>query len=94
MTLLATLRGKEGWPRSRRLPEKAIAATDSFRWVIRPEGDMFDGEIYPYGSALDGPNPELMRCGWAFVVLCPETGEVIASAMGTPPPLDNRHWWS
>ena len=27
-----------------------------------------------------------MRCGWAFVVICPETGEVIASAMGVPPP--------
>ena len=26
-----------------------------------------------------------MRCGWAFVVICFETGEVIASAMGVPP---------
>ena len=47
---------------------------------------MFAGETYPDGSALDGPNPELMRCGWAFVVICFETGEVIASAMGAPPP--------
>ena len=47
---------------------------------------MFDGEIYPDGSALDGPNPELMRCGWAFVVISSETGEVAASAMGAPPP--------
>ena len=67
-------------------PKTAIAITDSFRWVIRPEGDMFDGEIYPDGSALDGPNPELMRCGWAFVVISFETVEVVASAMGVPPP--------
>ena len=47
---------------------------------------MFAGEIYLDGSALDGPNPELMRCGWAFVVICFETGEVTASALGAPPP--------
>lgn len=67
-------------------PRKAIVASDSFRWIIRPEGDMFHNKIYPDGSALDGPNPELMRCGWAFVFICPETGELIASAMGVPPP--------
>ena len=38
-------------------PKTAIAGTDSFRWVVRPEGEMFAGEIYPDGSALDGPNP-------------------------------------
>ena len=43
---------------------------------------MFAGEIYPDGSALYGPNLELMRCGWVFVVTCFETGEAIASAMG------------
>lgn len=47
---------------------------------------MFDGEIYLDGSVLDGPKLELMRCGWAFVVLCTETGEVIASAVGVLPP--------
>ena len=67
-------------------PKTANAAIDSFRWIVRPEGSMLAGEIYPDGSALDGPNPELMRCGWAFVVICFETGEVIASAMGVPPP--------
>ena len=67
-------------------PKTAIAATDSFRWVVRPAGDMFAGEIYPDGLALDGPNAELMRFGWAFVVPCFETGEVRASAMGAPPP--------
>ena len=27
-----------------------------------------------------------MRCGWAFVVICFDTGNVVASAMGVPPP--------
>ena len=67
-------------------PENGGGPTDSFRWVVRPEGDMFAGEIYPDGSALDGPNPELMRCGWSFVVLCPSSGKAVASAMGVPPP--------
>jgi len=66
-------------------PRTKVAATASFRWIVRPEGDMFHGEIYPDGSALDGPNPELMRCGWAFVVISFETGEVVASACGVPP---------
>ena len=63
-----------------------IAKFDSFRWVVRPEGDMFVGEIYPGGSALDGPNPELMRCGWSFVVTCLTTGKAIAFALGVRPP--------
>lgn len=67
-------------------PRTAIAATESFRWIVRPQGDMFEGEIHIDGSALDGPTPELMRCGWAFVVISLETGEVVASAMGAPPP--------
>ena len=47
---------------------------------------MLNGEIYPDGSALDGPSLELMRCGGAFVVISFDTGEVIAAAMGAPPP--------
>lgn len=47
---------------------------------------MFSGEIYPDGSALDGPSPELMRCGSAFVVRWSATGKIIASAMRAPPP--------
>ena len=74
-------------------PRTAIAATDSFKWVVRPEGDMFDGEIYPDGSALDGPSLELLRCGWAFVVISFDTGEVVAAAMGVPPPWIHGHRW-
>ena len=66
-------------------PRTAIAATDSSRWFVIPEGDMLAREIDLDGSALDSPNPELMRCGWAFVVICFEIGQVIASAMGVPP---------
>ena len=51
---------------------------------------MFEGDIYPDGSALDGPTAELIRCGWPFVVLCQKTGKVIASAFGVPP-MDNLH---
>ena len=76
---------ERGLPPKPSPPTTAIAATDSFRWVVRPEGDMFSGEIYPDGSAVDRPNLELMRCGWAFVVTCFATGKVIASAMGVPP---------
>ena len=65
-------------------PKTAAAAAESFRWVVRPEGDLFHGDVYPDGSALDGPNPELMRCGWSFVVLCPSSGKTVASAMGVP----------
>lgn len=71
------------------MPKTTIAKSDSFRWVIRPEGDMSAGEIYPDGSALDGPNPELLRCGWSFVVTCLATGKVIASAMGVSPAVDH-----
>ena len=34
---------------------------------------------------LDGPTPELARCGWAFAVLN-DLGEVVAAAYGVPPP--------
>lgn len=67
-------------------PRTQIAKSESFKWVARPEGDMFAGEIYPDGSGFDGPNPELMRCGWSFAVKCFATGEAIASAMGVPRP--------
>ena len=59
---------------------------ESFKWKVPPEGEMFRGNIYPDGSALDGPATELMRCGRSFVVLCLETGKVIAAAFGVPPP--------
>ena len=65
---------------------RQAAQVESFKWKIRPEGEMFEGDIYPDGSALDGPTVELMWCGWSFVVLCQQTGEIIASAFGVPPP--------
>ena len=78
--------GERGLMLKPSLPKTSIANTDSFRWIVRPEGDMPAGEIYPDGLALDGPNPKLMRCGWSFVVTCFETWTVVASAMGAPPP--------
>ena len=50
-------------------PMRQAAQVESFKWKIRPDGDMFEGDIYPDGSVLDGPTVELMRCGWSFVVL-------------------------
>ena len=67
------------------MAQKPGVGAASFSWVVRPECDMFAGGIFLDGSALDGPNLELMRCGWAFVVICFEIGQVIASAMGVPP---------
>ena len=61
------------------------AQKESFKWTVKPEGGVIEGTVYTDGSALDGPNPNLVRCGWAFVVLDDE-GNVTASASGVPPP--------
>lgn len=74
--------GKGNDPR----PSLPRTKEESFKWKARPEGDMFEGGINPDGSALDGPAAELIRCGWSFVVLCQNTGTVIASAFALPPP--------
>ena len=66
-------------------PKTVVAKSETFKLVVRLGGDMFAGEIYPDGSALDGPAPDLMRCGRAFVVTNRE-GVVIAAAAGVLPP--------
>ena len=64
---------------------KKVAEQESFRWVIKPKDGCLEGTAYSDGSLLDGPTPELARCGWAFVVLNDE-GRIVASAYGVPPP--------
>ena len=58
---------------------------ETFNWHVRPKGGIVSGAVYPDGSARDGPTPELMRLGWAFVVLSSEGG-IEAAAYGVPPP--------
>ena len=43
------------------------------------------GTVYPDGSARDGPIPELVRLGWAVVVL-DDRCNILAAAFGVPPP--------
>ena len=74
------------------------AQEESFRWRVRPEGEMFEGDIHHNVSALDGPSAELMRCGWSCVVLDQVSGKVVASTSGVPPPwiscIDGSETWA
>ena len=65
-------------------PKMRRAVEASFRWILEPEGGIITGDVYPDGSALDGPVKELMRCGWSFVVVT--AGVITAVARGVPPP--------
>ena len=59
----------------------------TFRWVLRPDGDLFVGAAYTDGSLVDGKpayGDLCCRYGWAFVVIGSDC-EVIASANGVPP---------
>lgn len=67
------------------LPLKRKPSAETFNWYIKPEGGLVDGQVYPDGSARDGPTPEIMRLGWAFAVLG-NNGMIIAAAYGVPPP--------
>ena len=58
---------------------------ETFNWHIKPRDGLAAGEVYPNGSARDGPTPELMRLGWGFVVL-DSGGNISAAAYGVPPP--------
>ena len=82
------VRGHPGWERALypkpARPTIGRSPVETFRWILEPEGGMLDGVVYPDGSAFDGPTPELVRTGWAFVVL--KDGVIIAAARGLPPP--------
>lgn len=83
------VQGNPAWERSLfpkpPRPMRPRAIVESFRWIVEPVGRIIEGDVYPDGSALDGPAMEFMRCGWAFVVLT--GGSVTAAACGAPPPL-------
>ena len=55
--------GHPGWGRA--LVPKAARPTinrssmATLRWILEPENGILYGEIYPDGSALDGPTPSL-----------------------------------
>ena len=88
------LQGHPGWERALMpMPTRPVrkkAQHETFHWVVKPEDGIIQGTIYTDGSALDGPSPGLMRCGWAFVAVDSE-GNITASAYGLPPPMDRRH---
>ena len=50
-------------------PRRRKAQRESFRWTVKPKSGVIEGTIYTDGSALDGPNPSLVRCGWVFVAV-------------------------
>ena len=83
------LRGNPAWERALvprpPLPLKNKATRESFRWIVAPRSFPIVGAVYSDGSARDGPTPELLRCGWAFVIM-DSNGEVVAAANGVTPP--------
>ena len=58
------VQGNPAWERAllpkppRPLMQRAAEA--SFRWILEPEGGIISGDVYPDGSALDGPAAELI----------------------------------
>lgn len=65
--------------------------TETFEWIMRPEGGRIRGRIYTDGTMLDGPDLFFARCGWAFVAIDGK-GVVTAIARGFPPPwIDDIH---
>ena len=81
-------RGHPAWERGLTVrptpPRKNRSKVETFRWHTRPDGPV-SGTVYTDGSARDGPLPELLRCGWSFIVI-DDTGKIIAAAYGVPPP--------
>ena len=88
-TMQCDTEGHPAWERALQprpsKPMQKVAAHESFRWVVEPEGGIIEGTAYSDGSLLDGPIAELARCGWAFAVL-DGNGKLVASAYGVPPP--------
>ena len=83
------IRGHPTWERGLSvrpsLPLKRKSSTETFHWHVKPKGGIVEGDVYPDGSARDGPTPELMRLGWGFVVVGSD-GNIAAAAYGVPPP--------
>ena len=68
------------------LPTRKRKEYAIFHWIIEPlEGILPPGDVYVDGSALDGPYRQLIRCGWAFVMI-DDLGNITAAARGVPPP--------
>ena len=68
------------------LPSRKRSEHETFHWVVRPpDGILPPGDVYVDGSALDGPYRQLIRCGWAFVMIN-RRGDITAAARGGLPP--------
>ena len=83
------VRGHPTWERGLTarpsVPLKKKSCVETFRWHTKPIGGIVSGDVYPDGSARDGPTPELMRLGWSFCVI-DSNGNIAAAAYGVPPP--------
>ena len=83
------VRGHPAWERALvarpPMPRRKKSKVEPIVWHVKPKSMPIKGIIYSDGSARDGPIKELVRCGWAFVVV-DEEGQVIAAAYGLPPP--------
>ena len=67
------------------IPRKKRSKVETFNWHTLPKDGLAAGNVYPDGSARDGPIPELERLGWSFAVV-DGNGKVAAAAYGVPPP--------
>ena len=67
------------------MPLARRSGVETFNWHIKPLHGPVAGEVYTDGSARDGPTPELLRCGWSFMVI-DGAGKITAAAYGVPPP--------
>lgn len=68
-----------------RLPLRKRMEQEIFHWVVKPaDGLLPPGDVCVDGSALDGPYRQLIRCGWAFVII-DDDGNITVAARGVPP---------
>ena len=66
--------------------------TETFVWLVRPEGGYLEGTVYTDGSLLDHKpcfEGHCVALGWAFAVFDTE-GRMVAAAQGCPPPWVNK----
>ena len=65
------------------IPARSTEA--SFRWQLQPSADIPDGStFYIDGSAVDADTKQLVRLGFAIVLVSPQ-GELLALGCGCPP---------
>lgn len=62
------------------MPTRKRMEHETFHWIVKLEDGLLPpGDVYMDGSALDGPYRQLIRCGWAFVMI-DQQGNITAVA--------------